>query len=252
MITDLIDGGIYVIHSKSGYEYQEKRITELFKKNNLEFEFVTDGDTSLFTNELIQQYFVPEIETKLRKGILSCTLNHIFAYKRMVEKNDKYALIFENDPFFLGDFVKRLNKLNKEILGLEKGFIISIENTTLTFPSFWDIRKNKYLYPAKTGRMAGAYIIDFEGANNLLKSLESQKCNTVIDWWHNGLIENGIIKMYWAHPALVEQGSHNGQMSSSISTKQKSNTRKLGWLFHKFYKMYFRRLFKQNRIITIK
>ncbi len=245
MLKDVGIEGIYIVHTKKGYEIHEQRINEIFGKLNLDFEFVTDGDISNFTPELLQKYFCNKIETELSKGVLSCTLNHIFCYEKMVKNNNKYALIFENDPFFLGDFLSKIKRVAKEAEFLDHGFIISLENTTLRFPSFGSIRKGKYLYEASFGRAAGAYLIDLKAAKDILENLKIKKCCQVIDWWHNTLINDKIIKMYWAHPAFVEQGSHNGLMSSTISSKNKSYGRRLRWNAQKFYKMYIYRWFKK-------
>lgn len=236
--------GIYIVHALKGYEVHEQRLNEIFGKMNLDYEFVTDGDISHFTSALLEKYFCPEIQTKLSEGILSCTLNHIFCYEKMVQKNNKYALIFENDPFFLGDFLKKIKQVAKEADTLEPGFLISLENTTLRFPDFRKVKKGKYLYPAEYGRAAGAYLMDLKAAKNILEHLKTDKCCQVIDWWHNTLVKENIIKMYWAHPAFVEQGSHNGEMSSTISSKNKSNARRWRWKAQKFYKMYIYRWFK--------
>ncbi len=61
MLDKLITEGVFVIHALKGYEFHEKRIIELFGKNKIQFEFVTDGDPSLFTEELIKKYFVNDI-----------------------------------------------------------------------------------------------------------------------------------------------------------------------------------------------
>jgi len=249
MIENSSIESIYVIHAKKGYELHENRVKSLFKKNNLDFEFVTDGDPSLFTKEILNKYFINNIESKISKGVISCTLNHFYAYIKMIEKNEKYAIIFENDPFFIGDFMDNISKRSNEIQNLNSGFIISIENSTLTFPSIWQTEKNKHIYPASKGRMAGAYIIDLQGAKNIINDLKDIKCNTVIDWWHNNLIKRNIIKMYWLQPAIVEQGSHNGLLSSTISTKSKSKLRRLQWITRKLFKMYIRRLFNEKRIL---
>ncbi len=248
MINELIKEGIFVVHALKGYEYHEKRVKELFKKNELHFEFVTDGDPSLFNKEVIEKYFVSDINSKLSKGVLSCTLNHIYAYERIVSKGIKYAIIFENDPFFLGNFIEKLKNYTDEIENLQKGFIISLENSTLRFPSYWTTKRGKYLYKAKSGRMAGAYLMDLEAATKVVNDLKHNKCHTVIDWWHNSLIERGIVKMYWAHPPLVEQGSHNGCLNSTISSKPNNMKRRISWLLQKFYKYFFRRIFKQKDV----
>jgi glycosyl transferase family 25 len=244
MLKDFGIEGIYIVHAIKGYEIHEQRINEIFGKLNLEYEFVTEGDISNFNEELLQKYFCKEIESTLSKGVLSCTLNHILSYERIVRDNNKYALVFENDPFFLGDFLKKIKRIAIEANTLEPGFIISLENTTLKFPNFRKVKKGKYLYEATFGRAAGAYLIDLKAAKDILEDLKTEKCCQVVDWWHNTLIDNKIIKMYWAHPAFVEQGSHNGKLSSTISSKNKSTARRWRWKAQKFYKMYIYRWFK--------
>jgi glycosyl transferase family 25 len=249
MVSTLKIDGIYVIHALKGYELHEKRVIDLFGEHNLSFEFVTDGDPKFFNKDILRKYFTPNISSKMTAGTLSCTLNHILAYEKMVKRKNQYALIFENDPFFLGDFTTSLNKMGDEINSLEKGFLISLENSALRFPSFWETRGGKHLFRATTQRMAGAYLIDLKGAENILNDIKQHKCDEVIDWWHNTLVERGIVKMYWAHPPLVEQGSHNGNLSSTISSKPKSVIRQFQWNMQKIYKTYFRRLFRDKRVI---
>jgi len=249
MITKEFPGKIYVIHAESGYDYHEERLIELFKKFDLIFEFVLDGSPSKFTPDLLGKYFVPNILDKFSQGGISCTLNHFFAFERLINSGEKFGLIFENDPFFLGDFNTKLNKLLPEINNLEPGFIVSLENTTLTFPSYSQTKRNQLLYKANRGRMAGAYLIDKEGAKAAIKYLNTNKCGFIIDWFHNEMIKNNVLKMYWAHPPLVEQGSHNGFLSSTISSKNKSLKRRIAWIARKMVKQNLGRLGKQRRII---
>lgn len=239
----------YVIHAESGYEYHGERLTKLFNKRNIPFQFITEGAPSKFSTEILSKYFVPNILQKYSKGGISCTLNHFLALEIFIKSKESYAIIFENDPFFIGDFSRKLNRILPEIKKLNSGFIISLENTTLTFPSYRQTNKNQHLYPATRGRMAGAYLIDKIGAEKILNYLNSNKCAFIIDWFHNELIEKEILKMYWAHPPLVEQGSHNGQLSSTISSKKKSTYRRISWITRKFVRQKIGRLFNQRRII---
>lgn len=152
--------GIYIVHAKKGYEFHEARINKLFTELGLQFEFVTDGDPSCFTPELLNKYFSKNIRDILSEGILSCTLNHILSYEKLVKNNNRYALVFENDPFFIGNFISKIEKVAKEAATLQPGFLISLENTQLEFPSIKKIKKDKVLYPADHGRCAGAYMMD--------------------------------------------------------------------------------------------
>ena len=228
--------GIYIVHALKGYEYHEKRLETIFKEYGFDFNFVTDGDPTLWNDDVISTYFSPDIKTILPDGILSCTLNHIYCYEKMVRNNDRFALIFENDPFFLGNFSEDIIPIVKEAKKLKEGFIISLEITTFKFPPRKDVQKNKHVYPANYGRCAGAYLIDQTAARNILADLKTNKCAQVIDWWHNTLIDNNVVKMYWAHPPIVEQGSHNGKMHSTISSKTKGFSRRIKWKIQKFYK----------------
>ncbi|MCX7987543.1 MAG: glycosyltransferase family 25 protein [Bacteroidales bacterium] len=248
IIENILKEGVFVVHALTGYEKHEKRIIDLFKKLNINFEFVTDGDPTLFEG-ILSMYIDEDLKYNLNKGALSCTLNHILAYERIVAREIKYSLVFENDIFFIGDFKGNLKKIEQELVNLKPGFIISLENSTLRFPSFWQVKKGKFLYPAKAGRMAGAYLIDLVAAKNILEDLKDNKCNAVIDWWHNSLIQREIIKMYWVHPPMVEQGSHNGRLSSTISSHPACLFRRFAWILQKNYKYYIRRLLNDNNLI---
>lgn len=249
ILTELFNKGIYVIHALKGYEYHEKRIIELFGKMNMSFEFVTDGDPQNFDKIILQDYFVNDIKSKLSEGVLSCTLNHIYAFQNIVDDSLPYGLIFENDPFFLGDFKPKLSKVINEMVDLKPGFIISLENTSFRQPSVWDTQKGKHLYQATNCRHTAAYIIDNAAARAILEEIKTNKCTNVIDWWQDELIAKKVVKMYWAFPSLVEEGSHNGQMCSTISTKKSSLFRRISWFLQKQMKMSVSRLFPNKYIV---
>jgi len=97
--------------------------------------------------------------------------------------------------------------------------------------------------------MAAAYIIDFKAANNIINDLNSNKCYLPIDHWHNDLCSRNIINIFWTHPPIIEQGSHNGMMYGTMSTKVNSIPRRIKWNIQKFYKYYIKRVFNDNRII---
>lgn len=239
----------YVVHAKTGYEFHGQRVVDLFKKHNIPFEFVTEGTPESITPGIQEKYFTEAFVNHVRPGSLSCTLNHLFAMEKFLASEEEYGLFFEDDPCFLGSFQKGIEKLFPHIQQLEKGFIVSLENTSLTFPSYWQTRKNKLLYRAKRGRMAGAYLMDKEAVQKAMDYCYQFKCGFLPDWFHNELIEKKIVKMYWAQPPIVEQGSHNGILSSSISSKAKSNKRIVQWKIRRFFKTVIGRLFNQKRIL---
>ena len=228
---------IYVVHGITGYEAREKILRTLFDDHRLGYEFVTESHNASENESLIKQYFSPDIKSVLKKGPLMCTLVHFTIYQRFINSDNKYAIIFENDVCFLDSFNEQIQLIIAEADQLPEGFIISLENSTLRFPSWRKTKKGKYLYEAETGRCVGAYMIDKKAANAMLDYLKHSKCNEVIDWWHNRLLEKKLIKMYWAHPPLTEQGSFNGKMPSSIAVRSEGNWRSIKWSLQKFYKL---------------
>lgn len=134
---------IYVVHALQGYEVHEERVIDLFSAEGLSFKFITQGDPTLFTADLLNRYFLPGIENKLRPGILSCTLNHILAYEDMVQNKIEYAIVFENDPYFLGDFKKGVSALAAEVRALKAGFYCFFRKQYVKVP---------FILPGKKGQ----------------------------------------------------------------------------------------------------
>lgn len=236
--------GIYVVHGITGYEEREVMINDLFQKHGLQHEFVKESEYEDQNNKWIKQYFVEDIRRKLSKGALYCTLVHLRCYERILEAGNKFAIVFENDICFLKNFNQHLDAVIKEAQQLPSGFMVSLENSTLRFPSYKKTRKGKYLYEAHFGRCAGAYLIDLKGVQHIMEYVKHHKCDKVIDWWHNDLIKENLIKMYWAHPPLTEQGSMNGRLPSTISKRTRGNLRSIKWELQKFYKMRILRMFR--------
>lgn len=249
-INESLSGcGVYVVHALKGYEMHEARLHEVLGKLGIAFELVTEGDVSLFTDELLHAHFTPELIATNKLGVISCTLNHMMAYRRLLASENQYALVLENDPCILRNFEQRLSRTMQEVRLLEPGFIVSLENTSLTAPSVWQTRRNRVIYRAICGRMAGAYLIDRKGAANALADLQQHKCNYAVDWWHYMMCIDNVLRMYWAHPPLFEQGSHNGLLQGPISTRSKSLKRRINFLIQKYFKYSVRRLFPNRYVI---
>ena len=64
----------YVVHALRNKEYK-KRLEKIFGDMSFDFELMSEGDLSKFTDELIQKYFSPDVWVYPEGGV-SCTLNH--------------------------------------------------------------------------------------------------------------------------------------------------------------------------------
>jgi glycosyl transferase family 25 len=233
---------IYVVHAPVGYERHAQRLHKCLKeKFEFDYEFFGTGESK---EEFVPAYFVPNAKDDFDRGSLMCTQTHILFYERMVQNNDQMALILEDDPCFDRHFSDTISKIITEAQNLPPGIFISLENSTLKFPSRKVMRKGQYLYKAEYGRCAGAYIIDLRAAQNIMAHLQCHKCNTVIDHWHNDLVREHVFTMYWAYPSCVEQGSINGKMHAAKSTRMAGILRRISWLLQKYYKQYVLRMLR--------
>jgi glycosyl transferase family 25 len=239
---------VRVVHPKKGYELQERHIIQLMKQHDIPFQFQLKGDQEELTEDLLNQYFVPNIPYS--KGSLSCTIKHLQIYEAFISSPKNYLLVFENDVFLDKNFNNLLFDILNEIKKRQlSNFVVSLENSCMRFPSYWQTKKNQLLYNAKDGRAAGAYLIDKVAAISMIKHLKNNKCASNVDWWHNEIASKNIISIYWAHPTIAEQGSHNGKLSGEISTHKNSFLRRLTWYGHKFFRTYIKRLFNESRIL---
>lgn len=224
----------YVIHVKGAVE-REKYIKRELAKHNITFEFILDGNMEEITHEQLEKYF--DGVMKNRTPQTSCALKHILAYENMIEENVQKALIFEDDIELFNSFTKIFNTSLLEIHNHQlKKYIISYENSTLQYVKRSERVSGQVLYKKDHSRCAGAYLIDIEAAKEIIQYLSQQKCDKPIDWIQHELIKNKKINVYWSHPVIAEQRSHNGKMPSLIDHKKMGFFRKLSFFLQKIYK----------------
>jgi len=244
----LRDAPAWVVHALNGYEAHGDRIRRIFAEQEIPFEFATEGDVSRMDEKLLRRCFTPELLGRFPRTKLSCSLNHMLLYERIVEDGAPYAVVFEDDVCFLTDFRSSLDAIDAEVRALRPGFLVSLENSTLRFPSYWQARRGQQLYRADVGRCAGAYLIDRAAALAMTDEMHTRRADSLIDHWHNTLADRGVIAIYWAHPAPVEQGSHNGVISARESTHRSSPYRRASWLFQRTLRLTLGRLFWQKHL----
>lgn len=203
---------------------------------NLEGVFVTEGDKNDLSPAVLDRYFRGKMATVC--NATSCAYKHILAYKKIAEGNDSIALVLEDDIRFYPNY-PIIESLIRELKKRDiKNMMISIEDSNLKYIPKSQRIKGDYLYPKPKGRLAGAYLIDKQGARNLLKFIEHTKLDQPIDWFHNFSVSNGILKMFWSQPALAVQGSLDGTIKSLIDSKQYGWMRTISFKIQRFYKIF--------------
>jgi len=208
----------YVIHVSDAYARKAHIQNELDGKD-LDITYITKGDKKDLTAEVLDEYFSEEMAAI--KASTSCAYKHILAYQTIVAEKDHLVLILEDDI----KFYKHFSILQKIVTELEirkiENFMLSLEDSNLRYIPKSEREIGTLIYPKKTGRMAGAYLIDKKGAKSILQHIKKEKINIPIDWYHNLCVKNYAIKMYWSHPAIAFQSSLDGSMKSLIVNKNK-------------------------------
>ena len=224
----------FVIHVTDAFE-REKHIKQQLLKVKLDAEFVLEGDKTDLTTQVLSTYF-----TGNRKNVTnstSCVYKHILSYKRIVDNKIELALILEDDIIFYADFQNNLasiiDELKKEGLS---NFIISLEDSLLQYINRSERLKNKMIYPKNYGRMAGAYLIDYEGAKGILEEIVDTKCHLPMDLYHNERVKAGALNIYWSQPTIAVQGSLKGSMATLIDNKTSGFFRVISFAMQRVYK----------------
>jgi len=132
----------------------------------------------------------------LSPGAVGCYLSHLSIYKKLVNSNLKYAIIFEDDSIMVSNFYEKvLYSLN-------------------VVPDDWDIlllgviclKCDEFKDYIKINRFWGThgYIINKQSAKKILEFLD-KPLSKQIDTDMSILIKRGLIKVYGVNPILVNQ-----------------------------------------------
>jgi glycosyl transferase family 25 len=231
---------VFVVHVKKGLEERGRFISEQFARHGIEFSFVLDADRDELTDEMLDTYFGDAL--KARTANTSCTAKHLLAYEAMLREGIGSALVFEDDIILSPDFVERCNAAVAEARtrpDVARGnVIVSLENSELRLVPPEEVVPGRLLYRRDAGRCAGAYYIDLEAARTVVEHARRVKIREgAMDWFHNEVLRATPLSMYWCHPPIAEQGSHNGMFTSVLLNGKKGGwVRRLRWKLQKWYK----------------
>lgn len=210
---------IFVLHYSKLTE-RKSSVLEQFKNNNIhDYEFIEKYDKDeLNDNEIA--LFSAEFE----KSKASLVLKHFDAYRKISGAYD-HALIFEDDIILCDKFTEIFTKYIAKLPD-DYDLIFLGDACDYHIPS-WRLDPDTYfyekgLYPTIWGgdgatRCTDSYIISKKGATKLCKYIDdmSFKIAVPIDWWLNQAARGAELKVYWAEPTIVTQGSEKGIFKQS-------------------------------------
>jgi glycosyl transferase family 25 len=159
---------------------------QIEKINAVDGSFLDLNDKNLKKN--VNPWNYKNLGEKTLRGVIGCCLSHLDCYKKIIESNDRYAIIFEDDCVFIK---------NKEITSNEELKNLPIpENFGIIWLNEWKNKidskfLNEYYYLVSEGyKTTEAYIISKEFA----KILYDENINNI------GAIDAHIGQVYSKHP----------------------------------------------------
>lgn len=208
---------IFVLHCSKLVE-RKKHIIEQFSNQNIPFEFIENYDKDDIESE--SRFYSKEY----KRSTMSLHLKHLHVYKLLSQCTED-ALVFEDDIILCDNFMETLNKYltqlpaDYDMLFLGNGCNLHIEKDKLVQDKFI---YEKCLYPTSWGgngasRCSDSYLISNACAKKMFGYIKKLKSpiKLPIDWWINDVARNINLKVYWAEPTIVTQGSQTGLFAGS-------------------------------------
>lgn len=191
------------------------------EKQSLPCIFVEEHDKEVLTEEELNKFDT----TKLKLSEISCSMKHFCAFSKI---QTEYALILEDDVIVESNFSETLRDY---ISQTPKDFDMLFIGNGCNFHISKEITKNSttniYLkdnFPSKGGgagatRCTDSYVITKRCAKKFLRIKQNNpRIDKPMGWWMNVMIRNHSMKIYWAEPTIVRQGSQTGLFPTTIQT----------------------------------
>jgi len=227
---------VFVLHVKKGYEDRAVHMENQLKKFGIEFEYILDYDIEDLTDEDLDKYY--RKDNTLDNPNLSIGMKHINVLNKIVANRYNLTLVFEDDVFLDKSFNEIVENAIKELKGKGEGNVVSLGNAGNLYVDKKEIKKQTYLYKNRKHRAADSYIIDLKAAERRLEWLKRNKTVETAGHMYNTIDNEVGNNIFWLHPTIVEQGSQNGFMKSSVSRNKFLH--RFRWLWRDFNKKHLK------------
>lgn len=197
---------VFVIHAVRLVE-RRASITGQLNAAGIPFEWVT-AETGF------EEYFASPSPLSPRQ--VSCSVKHLAALARVAET----ALILEDDAVLAGAFSIRLGEALAELAREPPLSVAYLDAGDHWYTPRHQLRRNRTLYPAASGRTTNGYLITPEAARARLRWLRQHPMHTPIGHAFNEADAATGVRIWWAEPPLTHQGSFSGRFDSAIHAKR--------------------------------
>lgn len=214
---------IFIAHYTLLTERKEFMQNQL-KKHNLVAEFITIHDCEFLTENQTNKF-----DSKLKTGEKSLFLKHIHILHKIIDKNIKIAIIWEDDIKIVDNYYPKLlnyySQLPEDADGLfsssgwnksqnvQRNLVHKYPEKNVFLRTNQGVGINSPLYKAGlfgvgagSTRTSCEYLVTNGLAKGIIKSFNNEKIiNAPYDIWLNRVFRDNNAKIYWGHPTLCDQ-----------------------------------------------
>ena len=218
---------IFVLHY-SKLTQRKQYILEQFARHGItEYEFIERFDKDSITDDECPEFSKNYVTN--RRTELSLHLKHLHVYRLMMLHDYDNVLVFEDDVVLSDNFMKNLAKYMTQ-LPADYDMLFIGNGCNLHIPKYMQV-PNQYIYEKclhetawggnGAARCTDSYVIHNRCAKKICDYIANLKTkidspNGGVDWWLNDVARELSLKVYWAEPTIVTQGSQIGLFSRSI------------------------------------
>lgn len=218
---------IFVLHY-SKLTQRKQYILEQFARHGItDYEFIERFDKDAITDNECSEF--SENYVANRRTELSLHLKHIYVYRLMMLRDYEDVLVFEDDVILSDGFMKKLAEYMTQLPANYDMLFIG-DGCNLHIPKYMQV-PNQYIYEKclhetvwggnGAARCTDSYVIHKRCAKKICDYIANLKTkidspNGGVDWWLNDVARDLSLKVYWAEPTIITQGSQIGLFSRSI------------------------------------
>lgn len=208
---------VYIINLERSSDRKMYMLEELKKLSFVDPEFISAVDGRVMTEgerkkSFDEKKFHLRYSIEVRPGEIGCTLSHQKCYKKMLQENEPYVLILEDDIALSED----VNGILQEI---EKQLRSDIPQIILLSGWYWYYKKSPFigryrLANVYDGFLTHSYIINHAAAERLI---EEKPYITADDWRY---IRKKGIRLQAVLPHLIDQ-KWDGSFATTINIEKR-------------------------------
>jgi glycosyl transferase family 25 len=208
IVKETMDTKVYILHCATLAERKEHMLQQMKRAQMINFEWIENFDKDEITDEQASKF---KADYKRSTMSLHLKWNHVFDL--IAVGLDPYVLVLEDDVIFREDFSACFDTYMKQLPDDFDMFFLG-DGCRLHYR---DTVPGKNVYLHASTRCTDSIVISKKCAEKLSRYISQPDLiiDTAIDHWLTPVMKQLDLKVYWAEPTIITQGSQNGLFHTS-------------------------------------